>query len=288
MSKFLVFSKHFNDLGLTVEQLADAAEQVGCDGYDLAVRPGHPVHPDNAADALPAAAELMRSRGLTIGMVTGNFDLLWPDDPGAEALLAAMDAADVRLVKLGYYKFDPHQMDYWSEVDRIRDALAGWAELGATHNVAVCYHTHSNRCMGLNAGMLMHLLRGLDAAHLGAFIDSGHLMVEGEEFAVAVAMVKEYLRLVALKDLQPRIERKNGHGVLTANVVPAGTGGVDWTAVFDELVGLRYTGPISVHCEFTAPGAEFLPTVAREVAFFRRHWAAAEERASEGGASAAE
>ena len=35
--------------------------------------------------------------------------------------------------------------------------------------------------MGLNAGMLSHLLRGLDPQGVGAYLDTGHLTGEGEE-----------------------------------------------------------------------------------------------------------
>ena len=42
-----------------------------------------------------------------------------------------MDAADVRLLKLGYFAFDPVRENYWAAVERTRAALAGWSELAA-------------------------------------------------------------------------------------------------------------------------------------------------------------
>ena len=92
-------------------------------------------------------------------MVTANFDLLTADHPLAEPLLAAMDSADVRLLKLGYFRFDPATMDYWEQVDSVRQAFADWEKLTRAYNVKICYHTHSHYCMGLNAAALMHLLR---------------------------------------------------------------------------------------------------------------------------------
>jgi hypothetical protein len=64
-------------------------------------------------------------------MVTGPFDLLRPDHPAAQPIMAAMDAADVRLLKLGYFAFDPVRENYWEAVERTRAALAGWSELAA-------------------------------------------------------------------------------------------------------------------------------------------------------------
>jgi len=176
----------------------------------------------------------------------------------------------VLLIKLGYFSFNPFTQDYWAEVDRIRKAFDGWQKLGRRHNVKICYHTHSSRCMGLNAGMLAHLLRDLDPHHIGAYLDPGHLTIEGEEFAFAVAIMKDYLSIVGLKDVLLRREEVNGHGRKVAAMVRAGEGMVDWTAVFADLARAGFDGPLSVHCEFEAPAAQFLAAVKREVQFFRK------------------
>jgi len=264
--KLILFSKMLKEK--SIEELAELAAEIGLDGYDLTVRPEYPVNPDNAATALPAAARVMRAAGLDIPMLTGNFDLLEPDHPTAEPILGAMDEADVRLVKLGYFKFDPAAMDYWAEVDRVRGIFEAWAKLAEKHRVKVCYHTHSNRCMGLNAGMLAHLIKDLNPHYIGAYIDTGHLVAEGEEFAVAAAIVRDYLSIVSLKDFLMRREDKANHGSAQREVVEAGQGMVDWTAVFDELKRIGFSGPGSIHCEFHAD--DFIAAVKREVAFFRQ------------------
>ena len=64
-------------------------------------------------------------------------------------------------------------------------------------------------------------------------------------------------------------EDKAGHGTVARKVVPAGTGMVDWSEVFAELARVGYAGPVSIHCEFEEPEGQFVPTFAREVAFFR-------------------
>ena len=102
-------------------------------------------------------------------MVTAHGNLLQPDAEGA-GLLAAMDAADVRRLKLGYFKFVPGQMDYWDEVDKARKALEGWSDLAEQYGVRVCYHTHSQRRLGLNAGTPAHMIRGFDPQRIGAFL----------------------------------------------------------------------------------------------------------------------
>ena len=263
--RLILFSKMLKDR--SIDALADLAASLGIDGYDLAVRPGHPVNPDNVAEALPRAAATLRARGFDIPMITANTDLVDATAFGVDTLLAAMAAAEVPRVKLGYYKIDL-SADYWAAVDVCREKLASWGEKARSHGVQVLYHTHSNRCMGLNAGMLAHLLRGLDPRGVGAYLDTGHLTGEGEEFAVALAMQKEHLSAVSLKDFLLQREVHNGHGRKARNVVEAGQGMTDFTAAFECLHGIGYTGPASIHCEFEVDAAGFEAAVEREAAFF--------------------
>lgn len=268
MREIIVFSKMLKEK--SISELVDIAHEYGFEGYDLCVRPEYPVNPDNVGDTLPAAVQAMQRAGLSIPMITGSLDLLLPDDPAAEPILAAMDKADVRLIKLGYFRFDPVTQDYWHEVDQIRSAFEGWEKLARKYGVKICYHTHNDRCMGLNAAALMHLINGFNPQYIGAYIDPLHLVLEGEEFAFGLTMVRKYLAIVALKDvLKYRIE-KNGHGSVGFEVVPAGEGMVDWTDVFSDLQHVDYKGPFSVHCEFHASPPEFWDILRREIRFFRQ------------------
>ena len=263
--KLILFSKML--AGRSVEELGDLAVRLGIDGCDLAVRPGHPVDPGNACEALPAAAESLRRRGLDIPLVTADTGLIDPGAAEAEPLLQAMADAGVPRLKLGYFKLDP-AADYWKAVAACRDMLARWGELAAARGVQVLCHTHSNRCLGLNAGMLAHLLRGLDPARVGAYLDTGHLVGEGEEFPVALAIHREHLAAVALKDFLLRREERRGHGLKARDVVEAGRGMVDFTSVFESLRDRGYRGPASIHCEFQRPGGGFEAAAGREAAFF--------------------
>lgn len=267
--KLIVFSKMLQDK--SIAELIELAQKHGYDGYDLAVRPGHPVNPDNAAEALPQAQAQMEEADLKIGMVTGNFDLLTADHPLAEPLLAAMDSANVRLLKLGYFRFEPQTMDYWEQVDNVRRAFAAWEKLASIYNVKICYHTHSHYCMGLNAAALMHLLRDFDPAYLGAYLDPGHFAVDGEPFDFGLAMAREHLSILSVKDVLIERVEKNGHGAAKANWVVAGEGIVDWTAVFSELRRIEYDGFLSIHCEYDIDeGEDWFDAFVREVAFFRK------------------
>jgi sugar phosphate isomerase/epimerase len=268
--QIIVFSKML--AAQTVPELIETAHQHDFDGYDLCIRPGHPVTPGNVTTALPAAVQMMRRAGLDMPLVTSDISLTSPFDPTAEPILRAMDVADVRLIKIGYTFFDPLTQDYWSEVERIRRDNEKWQALAQRYNVKVCYHTHNERVMGINGAALCHLINGFDPQYIGAYLDPTHLVLEGEEFAFALAMVRPYLAMVAGKDvLKFRVE-KNGHGSSSYRGVPAGEGFVDWTAVFSDLKRVAYDGPLSVACEWHLDdGRSFSDVLRQEVRFFKHH-----------------
>jgi len=265
--QLIVFSKKLKEK--SVPELIALAHEHGFEGYDLCVRPGYPVNPDNARQELVAAVTAMNREGLSIPMVTGNFDLLKPDHPTAVPILSAMDRADVRLLKLGYFRINPVEQDYWQLIDEIRETLDGWQKLAERYNVKICYHTHSGDVMGLNCAALMHMIRGFDPRYVGAYVDPAHMAVSGEPFALGLAMVKQYLSIVAVKDVLPVREEREDHGAVRWDWVGAGEGIVDWTGVFAELKRVGYDGPVSIHCDLDLPPEQWFGVFAREVAFFR-------------------
>lgn len=266
MTDVIFFTKLFRKY--SVLQLAGLARRFGLDGLDLCVRPGYPVEPANVTETLPQAAADLSQDGLRIPMVTGSLDLILPDDPTAKPILRAMDQAGIRLLKLGYFFWDPFQQDYWTEVDRVRRALDGWQALGRTYGVKVCCHTHSLRCMGMNAASLMHLINGFDPQWIGAFIDPVHFVIEGEEFAVGANVTRQYLAIASIKDVLLTRGEAEGHSIVQYEVVPCGTGMVDFDNMFRALRHFEFKGPLTVHCEFEqAQGEGFLHLAEGDVRF---------------------
>lgn len=266
------FSKTLKSLD--VDDLINAGERLSLEGWDLAVRPGYTVNPDNVETALPIAARKLTAAGQPIRTVTGNFDVLWPDMPEVKSLLKGMGDAGVPLLKLGYYTINPAQQDYWQEVERIRRGFEGWQQLSREYGVKILYHTHSGSgYMGLNCAALMHLLSGFDPQNIGAYIDPGHMLINGEPFAHGLNMVKPYLAMVGLKDYKPRLRTSDAGGSLTWECVMAGQGGVTWGAVFAELAALGFSGPCSVHAEFEAPAHAphlFMEMARADIIYFKQ------------------
>src|SRR5262249_46336251 len=65
--KYVYFTKMLKTLD--IKGLVAFCKEVGLDGVDLAVRPGYPVNPTNAAKALPDAAKAFKDAGQIVGFV---------------------------------------------------------------------------------------------------------------------------------------------------------------------------------------------------------------------------
>jgi len=225
--KYIMFTKHLQ--GLDVTGIIEALHSAGVEGADLCVRPGYPVNPDNAAKELSAAAKQFADEGLSIPLVTTPGDFLDPERADIQRVYSACGEAGVANIKLGYWRWTAEEGGYWSEVDRIRKLLDGFQTLSEKSGVRTCIHNHSGSSMGLNSSSVMNLVKGFDSRYVGVFADAGHLSIVGEPIDMALDIVKDYLAVMAFKDMM-RLP-----GIRGSNVVQMGKGFVDWETTLRTL-----------------------------------------------------
>jgi sugar phosphate isomerase/epimerase len=239
--KYVYFTKLLKELD--VKGLIAFCKEVGLDGVDLAVRPDYPVHPENAATALPGAAKAFADAGLLIGLVTAATTM---NDPSAKAAAALFDAcarAEVPAIKLGYFPYKP---PFDAALKEARSRMSSFARLAERTKVKACYHTHSGNYLGGNGAALRLLLQDLDPHHVGAFLDTGHTAVGGGPIRFELDMARPWLALVAIKDMLWTKDK----GGWKYNVVPAGEGIVRWSEVAAGLKESKFNGTISLHGEY--------------------------------------
>jgi sugar phosphate isomerase/epimerase len=252
-------SKFFRSLG--VAELAVTARALGFDGIDVVVRTGHPVNLDNVRFALPRAVAAWKAAGLICPLASAPVTLVNPDAPEVEPLYAGCAAAGVPRAKIGFFPFKAGD-DYWAGVDAARRALEGFARVGERHGVQTVYQVHSGPVLGSNCAGLMHLLRGLDPRWVGAYPDLGHMVLDGEDYAMGLAMVREYLSVVGVKDAVHTPQPEGSEPPFVPRFVRLGRGAVNWRRALGALQGLGFDGVFSVHTEY-----DFDETVIRQVGY---------------------
>lgn len=252
-------SKFFKSLG--VPELGVKAKALGFDGIDLIVRPGHPVNLENAATALPAAVKVWAGQGLTCPLASTPVTFTNPAAPEVEPLYAGCAAAGVSRVKIGFFSFTPGD-DYWARVDEARRVLAGFARVGEQYGVQTVYQIHSGPVLGSNCAGLMHLLRGLDPRWVGGYPDLGHLVLDGEDYPMGLAMVREHLSIVGLKDAYHAPQPPGSAPPFVPRFVPLGKGAVNWPRALGALKGLGFDGAFAVHTEY-----DFDESIIRQVGY---------------------
>jgi sugar phosphate isomerase/epimerase len=260
--RYVYFTKSVQSLD--VVGLIEFLKACGLDGADMAVRPGFPVTPQNARVALPEAARRFRDQGLTIALASTPTALADSDSADSTSIFEACAAAGVPAVKIGYFRY---QGNFAADLAQGRRRLAGFAKLAARTGVRAFYHTHSGPYLGNNAAGLRLLLQDADPHHIGAYLDTGHLAINGGPIRQEFDTARQWLGLVAIKDM---LWHKGPKG-WQAEVVPAGDGIVRWPEVAQAVKACGYDGVISLHGEYEAKDLEERRELAKkELAFLKQ------------------
>jgi len=234
---------------LSIEQLGEKVIDLGYGGIDICIRPGHPIHADNAIDTLPKTVRIWESQNLFCPLATAAIDIIDPKSPNTEKLYAACSKAGVPRLKIGFFRYNEGD-DYWQILDEARANLEGFTALGEKFGVQTCYQIHSGQCIGSNCAGLMHLIRGFDPKYVGAYPDFGHLLLDGEDLDMGLSMVRKYLSVAGIKDAYYAPQPDGHEPSFIPRFVKVGDGGVDWKHALGALHNLGFDGPLSVHTEY--------------------------------------
>jgi len=245
--QLLMFSKMLKDIGgLSVEEAGDCIASLGFDGVDLTVRLGGHILPGEARSKLPEAIEILNSKGLSVPMITSN--ITSADEKYAEEIFKSASECNVQFVKLGYWRY----MGFGklrNQIDHVKADLKGISGLCEEYGITAGLHIHSGDFITSNATLLYLLLREYDPNVLCAYIDPGHMAIEGglSGWKIGIDILQEYIRIVAVKDFG---WFREGDKKWTARVIPLSEGIVPWNEVFRYLKCIGFDGPISLHSEY--------------------------------------
>lgn len=240
---WLMFSKHLQELDF--ERLGEVVADMGFDGVDLTVREGGHIEPADAKERLPVSVQTLKRFGLTVPMITTNFTDA--TEPYANDVFAVAADCGVEFIKLGYWRYQGFgQLKV--QISEAKRKLDGIAQLSERYGVCAVVHNHSGGCLSASPFVLAELLRDFDLRFVAAYIDAGHITVEGglTGWQQGLEAVADKVRVIACKDFG--WFRENGRWVV--KVVPVGEGIVRWWEFFACLKQIGFDGPISIHSEY--------------------------------------
>lgn len=259
----VMFTKHLKRDGeLSLGEAAEQLAALGFDGADLTVRPGGYVEPADARSAIPAAIDIFRDQGLTVPMLTTAITEV---DDEARAIFEIADAQDIPHLKLGYWLYD--------DLGTLDDGLAAMradlreiADLSTEHDVVPAVHVHSGMYLSAEAGILASVLAEFDPDEIGAYIDPGHMALEGAlgGWRMGLDLLADQTVMMAIKDFS---WQRTDDG-WDKKKVQLREGMVDWPDVVAFLSDIGFDGPVSFHSEYGhIPFAELLEWTRGDLAY---------------------
>ena len=247
--KWMMFIKHLQTLPLA--DAGRAIRDLGFEGVDLTVRPNGSVAPENVRTALPEAIRTLHDWGLAVPLVTTA--ITSASDAHARDILESAAAAGIKEIKLGYVPVKEFGT-FQSTLESFNRELDGLEKLAKSTGVRVNLHLHSGAYLTSLAAAVWYLIKDRDPAAVGAYVDPGHMFVEGgrDGWRLGLDLLHSRIALVAIKDLvfeQVRDERLDKPRWVT-RIVPLDRGAVPWPEVFQLLKKSNFDGWISVHSEY--------------------------------------
>jgi L-ribulose-5-phosphate 3-epimerase len=254
------FSKHLPELSWG--ELGRKLHEAGFQGVDLTVRRAGHVLPERAAEDLPRAVEAIRAHGIDVPMITT--ELTSASDPTARPILSAAARLRIPFFKLGYWRYgdgDPERAVRQAQAD-----ARGLAGLAREYGITAGFHNHAGR-VGLAGWDGKAVLQDLDPKWIGYYYDAQNATEEGAVagWEVALRLALPRLKMAACKDFY--WAKTNGRWVPVECAL--GEGMVNWSKVFTLLASVRFSGPLSVHQEYTP--ADRMAAAGKDLEFIKQH-----------------
>jgi sugar phosphate isomerase/epimerase len=267
--KLMLFSKHLG--ALSVAEAGQTIRELGFEGVDLTVRPGGHVLPENARSDLPVAVHTLADLDLAVPLITTG--IVSADDPHAAGVFEAAADLGIPNLKLGYWRYGEFGT-FQAAMDRAARELDGIEALAQRTGVRANIHIHSGSNLSALAPVVWWWIADRDPAALGAYVDPGHMVVEGgmAGWRMGLDLLSDRIAVAAFKDYVWRFKEDAADGTRMVRVaVPLGEGMVPWSEVVWCLGQAGFDGWVSVHREYGDPAAAaVVADVEKDLKFLRR------------------
>ncbi len=242
-----LFSKPLQ--ALNPRELAEFCVTLGVEGVDLTVRPEGHVLPEQVTKDLPSAVRILAASGLKVSMITTA--IVDPDDAATVAIIQTAGDLGIPYLKLGYYHYQQFD-DIPATLQQVRRKVQAIGELCQRHKIQAGFHNHSGAYVGAALWDLHEILHDLPEPWVGSYFDGAHATLEGGDagWRIGMNLLLPRIKMVAVKDF--RWQRIPGERYSKAEFGPLGEGEVRWDEILEVLKKAGFSGPISLHVEYTA------------------------------------
>ncbi|MBO3801104.1 MAG: sugar phosphate isomerase/epimerase family protein [Thermoproteota archaeon] len=240
------------------------AKEIGFDGIDLTVRSNGYIKPSAVKEKLPEAISIITSKGLSVPMITTEITSV--REPYAKEVFEVSSELGVKYLKLGYWKYNGFGF-LKKQINEVRKELKNIEELSKKCNITSVIHTHSGMFMTAEPTVVWLILKGFNPNFVGAYLDPGHMVVEGglAGWMMGMDILSKKVKVVSIKDYAWfKIEEK-----WNVQTVPLGDGLVPWKSVFEILKKINFKGPISIHSEYDLPLDEIIKQTKSDIQYIK-------------------
>src|SRR5688572_5246532 len=276
--KWMMFIKHLQTLPLA--EAGRSIKQLGFEGVDLTVRPKGSIEPEVVRAKLPESIKTFADLGLKVPLLTTG--ITSTRDPYAAAIFESAAAHDIREIKLGYVPYKQFGT-FETLMNEVARDLVGIESLAHSTGVRANLHIHSGTDVTALAPVVWQLIKDRDPTAIGAYVDPGHMIVEGSRdgWRQGLDLLHKRIALVAVKDLAweqvDKVDDKLSKKRWRTRIVPLAQGAVPWPDVFECLKHAKFDGWISIHSEYQGGHSwrdlsvpELLQQTREDLAYLRR------------------
>jgi sugar phosphate isomerase/epimerase len=233
------FTKHLQ--GLSFDQIADIAAEMGVDGIEAPIRPKGHIEPERIEDELPQFVGELKKRNLNLTIMTSGINEVSAEQR-TEAVLRTAASLGVKRFRMLYYKYDL-DLPIWDQLQAVRPKIKDLVQLCDEIGIQPLFQNHSGKTyFGAPVWDIYSIMRDYKPEQFAFAFDILHATAEGGlSWPLEAALVKSHRGAVYFKDFAWKDKK-------TATC-PLGQGMVD-EAFAKMLVKENYSGPVSLHVEY--------------------------------------
>lgn len=238
-NKLCFFTKHLQ--GLSYDEIATLAVEMGLDGVESPIRPKGHIEPEAIETELPKYVEALKKQGLELTILTSGINEVSAEQH-TEKVLRTAAALGVKRYRMNYFKYDLKK-PIWPQLQEIKPKIKDLVQLSSELGIQPLFQNHSGKdYVAAPIWDMYSIMREYEPKQFAFVFDIFHATLEGGySWPMNAKLTEEHWGAVYFKDFQWQGRKAEGCPLGTGQVSP------DFAKM---LVKNQYTGPISLHVEY--------------------------------------